>query len=83
MTESTHSDELSNDEESQLTESSDNDKTANVETHTGTKRKRKPRTKKIEIHAKKYEQDLKQDIQNNERKTIGSDAQVPGVNVKF
>ena len=83
MTESTHSDELSNDEESQLKESSDNDKTANVETHTGTKRKRKPRTKKIEIHAKKYEQDLKQDIQNNERKTIGSDAQVPGVNVKF
>ena len=83
MTESTHSDELSNDEESQLKESSDNDKTANVETHTGTKRKRQPRTKKDAIHAKKYEQDLKQDIQNNERKTIGSDAQVPGVNVKF
>ena len=83
MRESKYSHELSNDEESQLTESSDHDKTANVETHTGTKRKRKPRTKKIEIHAKKYEQDLKQDIQNNERKTIGSDAQVPGVNVKF
>ena len=81
MRESKYSHELSNDEESQLTESSNNDKTANVETHTGTKRKRKPRTKKIEIHAKKYEQDLKQDIQNNERKTIGSDAQVPGVNV--
>jgi len=83
MRESKYSHELSNDEESQLTESSNNDKTANVETHTGTKRKRKPRTKKIETHAKKYEQDLKQDIQNNERKTIGSDAQVPGVNVKF
>ena len=60
MTESTHSDELSNDEESQLKESSDNDKTANVETHTGTKRKRQPRTKKDEIHAKNYEQDLTQ-----------------------
>jgi hypothetical protein len=86
MTESTHSDELSNDEESQLKESSDNDKTANVETHTGTKRKRQPRTKKDEIHAKNYEQDLTQmRRQNNqlERKTIGSDAQVPGVNVKF
>ena len=86
MTESTHSDELSNDEESQLKESSDNDKTANVETHTGTKRKRQPRTKKDEIHAKNYEQDLTQmRRQNNqlERKTIGSNAQVPGVNVKF
>jgi len=39
MTESTHSDELSNDEESQLKESSDNDKTANVETHRHKKKK--------------------------------------------
>jgi len=86
MRESKYSHELSNDEESQLTESSDNDKTANVETHTGTKRKRQPRTKKDEIHAKNYEQDLTQmRRQNNqlERKTIGSNAQVPGVNVKF
>jgi len=83
MRESTYSDELSNDEESQLKESSDNDKTANVETHTGTKRKRKRRTRKNVIYDKAYEQDLRQLDRNNQRisQTIGSNAQVPGVNV--
>ncbi len=52
MTESTHSDELSNDEESQLKESSDNDKTANVETHTGTKEKDNHARKKMRFTLK-------------------------------